>query len=57
MKTVRNFGNLAVRELPYRLKYQSFGSLIPGAECAVIMQSAILLTVVAPKAKLTASSI
>ncbi len=30
MKTVQNFGNLAVWELPYHLKYQSFGSLMPG---------------------------
>jgi hypothetical protein len=30
MKRVQNFGNLAVRELPYHLKYWSFGSLMPG---------------------------
>jgi hypothetical protein len=33
MKTVQNFGNLAVRELPYHLK--SFGSLMPGGNVAL----------------------
>ncbi len=27
-RMVRNFGNLAVQELPFRLKYRAFGSLM-----------------------------
>jgi len=29
MKMVQNFGNLVVQELPYHLKYRSFGLLMP----------------------------
>ncbi len=33
MGPVQIFGILAVRELPFRLRYHSFGLLIPGSEC------------------------
>jgi hypothetical protein len=39
MKTVQNFGNLAVRELPYRLKYRSFGSLMPDMYKSLLRKS------------------
>ncbi len=39
MKTVQNFGNMAVRELPHCLKYQSFGLLMPGAKCSNLVGS------------------
>jgi hypothetical protein len=33
MRPVQIFGILAVLELPFRLRYCSFGSLMPDAEC------------------------
>jgi hypothetical protein len=33
MRPVRIFGILAVRELPFLLRYHSFGSLMPGQTC------------------------
>jgi hypothetical protein len=30
---VRNCGNLAVQELPFRLSYRLFGSLMPARQC------------------------
>jgi hypothetical protein len=58
MKRVQNYGNLVVQELPYCLKYQSFGSLVPDADCYllfVVILNVVLSSVVAPL-KLVASS-
>jgi hypothetical protein len=38
MKTVKKFGDLAVRDLMFRLRYRSFGSLMPDRDTLVEAQ-------------------
>jgi hypothetical protein len=38
IRPVQNFLILTVRELPFRLSYRLFGSLMPGYECKRFME-------------------